>query len=100
MLNILVIAAHPDDEILGCGGTIAKNISNGNQVHILIMAEGITGRDDVRDPSIRKKELDTLKEVAINANKIIGTTSLTFLDFISLEISSLLISPTNFLLAK
>ena len=43
-MNILVIAAHPDDEILGMGGTIAKYTKNGDVVKIVIMATGITSR--------------------------------------------------------
>ena len=45
----MVIAAHPDDEILGCGGTIAKHIENGELVYILIISEGETSRQDKRD---------------------------------------------------
>ena len=41
--SILVIAAHPDDEVIGCGGTIAKHTENGDKVHILIAA-GATSR--------------------------------------------------------
>ena len=44
MGNILVIAAHPDDEVLGCGGTIAKLAAQGEEVHILILATGLTSR--------------------------------------------------------
>jgi len=44
--NILVIAAHPDDEVLGCGGSIAKFSSQGYQVHCVILAEGITSRSN------------------------------------------------------
>ena len=44
-MKYLVIAAHPDDEVLGCGGSIAKWVLSGHQVDILIMAEGITSRD-------------------------------------------------------
>ena len=49
MKNILVVAAHPDDEILGCGATIAKFAKQGSKVNILIVSEGITSRDKFRD---------------------------------------------------
>jgi LmbE family N-acetylglucosaminyl deacetylase len=45
-MKILVIAAHPDDEVLGCGGTIAKLASQGDEIHILILANGLTSRID------------------------------------------------------
>ena len=47
-MKILVIAAHPDDEVLGCGGTIARLVSEGKQVYIAILGEGITSRYDQR----------------------------------------------------
>lgn len=47
-MNVLVIAAHPDDEVLGCGGTIARLAAEGARVSILILAEGLTSRADFR----------------------------------------------------
>lgn len=43
-MRVLVIAAHPDDEILGCGGTMARLIQEGHQVEIVILGEGVTSR--------------------------------------------------------
>ena len=43
---ILVVAAHPDDEVLGCGGTIARLASEGHDVYVAILGEGITSRYD------------------------------------------------------
>ena len=43
-MKVLVVAAHPDDEILGCGGTMARLAQEGHEVHIAIMAEGMTSR--------------------------------------------------------
>lgn len=42
--SVLVVAAHPDDEVLGCGGTLARLADEGHQVHILLMADGETAR--------------------------------------------------------
>lgn len=48
-MSVLVIAAHPDDEVLGAGGTIARFADNGEQVHIAILGEGISSRSDRRE---------------------------------------------------
>jgi len=81
MSNILVVAAHPDDEVLGCGGTIAKHINQGDEVHVLILAEGITSRDTKRDRSNSKEELSELGIAVHKAHKIMGTSSLKLLDY-------------------
>jgi LmbE family N-acetylglucosaminyl deacetylase len=79
--KILVVAAHPDDEVLGCGGTIAKHTKNGDEVHILIIAEGITSRDAIRDAQARSSDLSILRKLAHQAKEILGASSLTFEDF-------------------
>lgn len=47
--KILVIAAHPDDEVLGCGGTIARARSEGADVRVVFLAEGVMARFDPTD---------------------------------------------------
>jgi LmbE family N-acetylglucosaminyl deacetylase len=42
--NVLVVAAHPDDEVLGCGGTIARMADAGQSVHVLLFADGENSR--------------------------------------------------------
>ncbi len=74
--RVLVVAAHPDDEVLGCGGSIAHHALNGDEVHVLILAEGITSRDRTRNPNSRKKELGALLKAATRANQILGVRSL------------------------
>lgn len=70
-MNILIIAAHPDDEVLGCGGTMARFASEGANVFVLILASGLTSRlgfDTVRDA-------DSLKahhERACRAGALLG----------------------------
>jgi len=43
--TILIVAAHPDDEVIGCGGTIAKHILNNDAIHILFICDGVSSRD-------------------------------------------------------
>lgn len=81
MNSILIIAAHPDDEVLGCGGTIARHVQQGDDVQVLILAEGVTSRDEKRDRKIRKNGLSHLSKAAHKAHNILGTTSLKLLGF-------------------
>lgn len=48
-MNILIVAAHPDDEVLGCGGTTARLANEGHDVYIAILGEGVTSRYARRD---------------------------------------------------
>ena len=79
--TILVIVAHPDDELLGCGASIAKWTASGILVHVLIMAEGITSRDVIRDKYEKSGELSQLEKLAHQAGKILGVNSVTLLGF-------------------
>ena len=47
--KILVVAAHPDDELLGCGGAILYHLNRGDKIRIIIVAEGLTSRDSKRE---------------------------------------------------
>jgi LmbE family N-acetylglucosaminyl deacetylase len=77
-MNILIIVAHPDDEVLGCGGTIAK-LSENNTIYTLILGEGITSRD-IPDEE-KKEELKELKKQSAEANKILGVKKVFFKNF-------------------
>ena len=65
--TVLIIAAHPDDEVLGCFGTAAKLINKGYEVYTFILSGGKTSRGEVD-----KKEIELLKEEMEKANKLIG----------------------------
>jgi len=80
-MKYLVISAHPDDEILGCGGSMAKWCIDGHVVHVLIMAEGATSRDKSRDRVTRQKELSHLARSAKKAGEILGVASVELLDY-------------------
>lgn len=68
--TILIAAAHPDDEVLGCGGTIAK-YSKENDIHIAIFGEGITSRFDKRSDA-DAKELVSLQNQSREAGEFLG----------------------------
>src|SRR5205823_10741780 len=79
--EIAVIAAHPDDEVIGCGGTMAKHASAGDHVHVLIMAEGATSRDARRDVKGRRREVSALRDAAEEAGRILRIQSVEFAGF-------------------
>ncbi|WP_425269776.1 PIG-L deacetylase family protein [Leptospira yasudae] len=79
--TVLTVAAHPDDEILGCGGTMARYSEEGNDVHILILAEGLTSRDLTRNRENKAHELTELGKIAQMSSIKIGAKSIELLDF-------------------
>lgn len=80
-MNILVIAAHPDDEVLGCGATCARLAKEGNDIHVLILGEGITSRDARRDAVSRAKDIKALKDQTRKAGRCIGSKDIIMKDF-------------------
>lgn len=71
MTDVLVVAAHPDDEVLGCGGTIARLADEGRSVHIAILGEGMTSRADRREQADRAA-LERLHADARAAGAMVG----------------------------
>ena len=74
--KILVIAAHSDDEIIGCGGTITKHISEGNFVKIIFLADGVSSRIKSKSSDINLRH-----NVSIKALKKLGVTDIINLGF-------------------
>ena len=77
--RILVVAAHPDDEIIGAGGTVARFTKEGHEAYVLILGEGVTSRFEKKQNT--KKLLDNLRQQARKANKIIGVKEVYFCSF-------------------
>lgn len=82
MSAVLVVAAHPDDEVLGCGGTIARFADEGNRVHIALLADGVgarhaNGADLAADAA---PELARRRGAAQQAATILGAASVEFDD--------------------
>jgi len=74
--TIAVIAAHADDEILGCGGTLARHAGEGDEVHVLLLADGVTSRVRKRKAELRQREA-----CARRAMKIVGAAAPVFAGF-------------------
>jgi len=76
---ILVVAAHPDDEVLGCGGTMAKHADGGDDVHILFLSGGIGARGE--NLVVRRDEQARRRQAAEAAAKIAGAHPPQFADY-------------------
>ncbi len=87
--SVLVVAAHPDDEVLGCGGTIARHSEAGDRVQVLIVAEGATSRQAQRDRAGAQADLSQLAQAAQRAGKILGAAGVELLDLPDNRLDSL-----------
>lgn len=75
--NILVIAAHADDEVLGCGATVALKVLQGAEAHLVVLTDGVTGRsENYNDAKVSmKREIEKRRKEMKCAAKIIGFKS-------------------------
>ncbi len=80
MKNVLIIAAHPDDEILGVGGTVRRLADEGVCVRAVIVAEGLTSRSDKRMDTNQLELVELQKDARAAANEV-GYTSIDFCGF-------------------
>ena len=99
-MNVLVIVAHPDDEVLGVGGTILKHSQKGDRVTVLYLATGITSRrksghqnklpynSDKKELEKMKKEIADLRNDAQKACKTLKVKNSVFYDFPDNEMDS------------
>lgn len=74
MKKVLVIAPHADDEILGVGGTMARNIAEGNQVFVCIVTRG-------EKPLFSDESVAKVREETKKAHELLGVTQTFFLEF-------------------
>lgn len=97
MSKVIVVAPHADDEIIGCGATIAKHIDAGDQVFVIIATNASTGAPEIYSP----ESINAVRKEAREAHDFLGVSKTFFLDFpapalnsfpeykISLELDSL-----------
>jgi len=77
--SILILAAHPDDEVLGCGGTIAKLVDAGATLNVAFLADGVFSR--AGDQNKHQEELHIRRTAAQKSCDILGVKSVSFGDF-------------------
>lgn len=80
-MKVLVISPHPDDEVLGCGGAIARHADQGDEVHVLVATRGIP---ELFPP----EQVERTRQEMQAAHKILGVTRVHFLDFPAPELDS------------
>ncbi|MBO5570794.1 MAG: PIG-L family deacetylase [Clostridia bacterium] len=73
-MNVLIIAPHPDDEVLGCGGTIAKRASQGHNVYVCVVTKG-------GEPLFHEKDVEQVRSECREADRLLGVKETFFLDY-------------------
>ena len=97
--TVLVIAAHADDEALGCGGAIAKHAAAGDRVDVVFVADGVTSRAGAGESEVLRR-----RQATENARKILGINSTAFLGLPDNRLDSLalldIVQPIEAIIAK
>ena len=75
--KVLVIAPHCDDEVLGCGGVMAKHISKDHPVYVAIVTNGNIGAPEI----FPKEGTEKVRSEALKAHQLLGVKDTFFLDF-------------------
>lgn len=73
--SVVVVAAHADDEVLGCGGTLAHMARQGRTVHVLLIADGENSRSTAATEQVDPVKLAARQSAATRAAEILGCAS-------------------------
>jgi len=72
-MHVLCVVAHPDDEILGMGGVLARHTTEGDSVHVCLLSDGVTSRHDEVTSEV-EAELEQRKASAKQACETVGAS--------------------------
>lgn len=72
--NVLVVAPHPDDEVLGCGATMAKHAHSGDDVHVVVVTRGIS-------ELFAPETVVRVRAESARAHEMLGVRSVRYLEF-------------------
>ena len=73
-MKVLVVAPHPDDEVLGCGGTIAKHADDGDEVYVAVVTKGY-------EPLFPESQVTQVRDECSKADALLGVKDTIFMDF-------------------
>ena len=82
-MKILVIAAHPDDEVIGMGGTIKKLALKGNELNLCVVSEGASAQYN------DKKMIKIRRDACEKSGKFLGISKFYFLDYPDMRLDSI-----------
>lgn len=81
-MNILVVAPHPDDEVLGCGGTIRRHFAAGDKIYLTVVTKAY--RPEWPEAFIKNRPSQVAK-----ANRVLGINQTFFLDFPTVQLDTI-----------
>jgi len=91
--NVLILAPHPDDEVLGCGATIKKLSDEGNLVFVLVASRGSQRLYD-------QTKVEAVRKEALAAHALLGVKQTFFLDFPAPELDTIPLADISREIAK
>ena len=95
-MKVLVIAAHPDDEVYGVGGTIVKQVKCGDVVYVCLLTEGVTTQyRNTRDEISLTNLIEQKKKETLKAAKILGIKEVFFFDLPDMRLDTIAHSEVN-----